>query len=108
MNNQQFVIPAQPGTKELLNTGSEIIAGDTVIGFLVEPFKYVIGDDYHLDGHICGITCFEVIEPQYSNSTYFGYLFSDGHVESSHGTFESLSELNANVFGDEVDQESIK
>ena len=106
MNNQKFVIPAQPGIKELLNTGSEIIAGDTVIGFLVEPFKYVIGDDDHQDGHICGITCFELIGQQ--DSTYVGYLFLDGHVESTYGTFESLSELNANVFGDDVDQESIK
>jgi hypothetical protein len=91
MKKEQFVIPAQQGTKTLVEDDGKIFVSDIVIGWLIIPYSCGHGDFQIIKGSIGAITS-QGIEGLGDSSDYYGILHPDGSVENCCGRFDSIEE----------------
>jgi hypothetical protein len=86
---QQFVLPAQPGTHVLFEDEGKIVAGETVLGYLIKQYDFGESDGLQTDalvgaitiGGIAGLGC---------PINHFGILHPNGEVDSYGAWFDSL------------------
>lgn len=103
MKRKDFVIPAQPGTKELFLFDGKIYIGSTIIGFLVTPYSHgqdvmnVNDDDVPKRDAIVGSITMMGIPDLGSSNQLKGVLFPDGSVDILGGNFESIDDAQSYI-----------
>lgn len=109
MKRKDFVIPAQPGTKELFVFEGKIHIGPTIIGFLVTPYEFGQDneDDVPKRDAIVGSITMTGVPDLGSSNQIRGVLFPDGSIDILGANFDNMADAQSYIDNGVKDDETI-